>query len=123
MLKLQAKVVSSSLMEHELGIEQQQQQQKRYNQLLQLKYCLQSYSTMTNTTMVSLSSLLPMDILRQIQELNVTDKPRIIPPRGPGKVKGPRHSSSSSCLPYRRYYSLDGTEIRVREKKPRRGNL
>jgi hypothetical protein len=122
LIKLQAKVASSSPMEHELEIEQQ-----RYNQLLQLRYCLQSYSTMTNVTttnptMESLFSLLPMDIIHQIQKLNVTDKPRIIPPRGPGKVKGPRYSSSSR-LPYRRYYSLDGTEIRVREKKPRRGNL
>lgn len=44
--------------------------------------------------------------------LGVADEPPQKQPRGPGKPKGPRESSKSR-LPYRRFYSVDQTEIRV----------
>lgn len=61
------------------------------------------------------SAVLPEDVASLAIDLGVDDKPRKLPPRGPGKKKGPREQTSSR-LPYRRYYSFDNVEIRVGKK-------
>lgn len=55
--------------------------------------------------------VLPEDVASLALKLEVDDAPPSKPSRGPKKPKGPR--TTSPRKPYRRYYSLDNTEIRV----------
>ena len=52
-------------------------------------------------------------VARRAQELGVGDAPPPKQPRGPKKKKGPRASEVAPRLPYWRYTSIDGVEIRV----------
>lgn len=56
--------------------------------------------------------VLPPEIAELAIQLEVSDSPPKPQPRGPKKKKGPR-SAESMRLPYRRYYSKGGVEIRV----------
>lgn len=56
--------------------------------------------------------VLPSHIAQLALQWGVRDQPPMKPPRGPGKAKGPRERPTSR-LPYRRYYSKNGVEIRV----------
>jgi hypothetical protein len=58
------------------------------------------------------SGHLPVQVVDLAVELGVSDEPPRPQQRGPGKQKGPRESTSKR-LPYRRYFCLDKTEIRV----------
>mmetsp|Transcript_14849 Transcript_14849/g.22677 ORF Transcript_14849/g.22677 Transcript_14849/m.22677 type:complete len:340 (-) Transcript_14849:21-1040(-) len=60
------------------------------------------------------SGLLQEPVLSMVLELGVNDEPPPKQERGPGKKKGPKQMTPR--LPYRRYYSLDNTEIRVGKK-------
>lgn len=56
-------------------------------------------------------AVLPVEAATLCLDLGVNDKPPTRPPRGPQKPKGPRQEASR--LPYRRFYTVDKTEIRV----------
>ena len=56
---------------------------------------------------------LPSDLATLALDLGVDDKPPARPPRGAPKPKGPSGGSVGPRKPYRCYYSLDQTEIRV----------
>lgn len=58
------------------------------------------------------SGLLSGEIVGLAVELGVSDETPPPPERGPGKQKGQRELSSKR-LPYRRYFTVDKTEIRV----------
>jgi hypothetical protein len=58
--------------------------------------------------------VLPEEIATLALELGVNDEPPARPPRGPKKPKGPRQDAKR--LPYRRFYTVDKTEIRVRTR-------
>mmetsp|Transcript_36 Transcript_36/g.60 ORF Transcript_36/g.60 Transcript_36/m.60 type:complete len:361 (-) Transcript_36:79-1161(-) len=58
------------------------------------------------------NKVLPDNIRSLAIELGVNDAPPPRPKRGAPKPKGPK-SKDKSRLPYRRFYSVDGTEIRV----------
>jgi hypothetical protein len=60
-------------------------------------------------------TMLPPGIAALAVQLGVNDHPPARLPRGPPKPKGPR-TQDTSRKPYRRYYSLNGTEIRVGKK-------
>lgn len=60
-------------------------------------------------------AVLPSDVAALAIDLGVDDKPPPRPARGPTKKKGPR---SQLRLPYRRYYTVGGVEIRVGKKAP-----
>ena len=55
---------------------------------------------------------LSMPIFELVEDVGVSDEPPPRPQRGPGKQKGPRESTAKR-LPYRRYFCVDKTEIRV----------
>lgn len=55
--------------------------------------------------------VLPEEVATLALQLGVNDAPPKRPPRGPKKKKGPRQEASR--LPYRRFYSINNTEIRV----------
>ena len=78
--------------------------QERLQKLNQLEGLLQ--------TEKKRSGLLPGEIVGLAVKLGVSDEPSPPPERGPGKQKGQRESSSTR-LPYRRYFTVDKTEIRV----------
>lgn len=77
---------------------------ERHQKLIQLEGLLQLEAKR--------KGLLPEPIVELVVELGVSDEPPPPPQRGPGKQKGPRESTANR-LPYRRYFSLDNTEIRV----------
>jgi len=56
-------------------------------------------------------TVLPVEAATLALELGINDEPAARPTRGPKKSKGPRQEASR--LPYRRFYSVDKTEIRV----------
>ena len=56
---------------------------------------------------------LPVDLATVALDLGVDDKPPPRPPRGAPKPKGPSGGSVGPRKPYRCYYSVDKTEIRV----------
>ena len=56
---------------------------------------------------------LPEHIAELAVELQVQDEPPKREPRGPKKQKGPKNMTAFR-LPYRRFYTVDKTEIRVR---------
>jgi len=60
---------------------------------------------------------IPDDALSLIASLGVSDAPPVRAPQGPKKTKGPARLDSTR-LPYRRFYSEDGTEIRVGKSAP-----
>ncbi len=57
-------------------------------------------------------AVLPENLAKLAISLEVDDEPPTREPRGPKKKKGPKNMNASR-LPYRRFYSLDKTEIRV----------
>jgi hypothetical protein len=57
-------------------------------------------------------AILPEDVASLAVDLGVDDQPAAPKPRGVTKPKGPRVSEAHR-LPYRRYYSFGGVEIRV----------
>eukprot|EP00533_Pseudo-nitzschia_delicatissima_P002868 CAMPEP_0116084996 /NCGR_PEP_ID=MMETSP0327-20121206/4092_1 /TAXON_ID=44447 /ORGANISM="Pseudo-nitzschia delicatissima, Strain B596" /LENGTH=273 /DNA_ID=CAMNT_0003575963 /DNA_START=282 /DNA_END=1103 /DNA_ORIENTATION=- len=57
-------------------------------------------------------AVLPERLAKLAISLEVDDKPPQRQPRGPKKQKGPKNMNSFR-LPYRRFYSVDKTEIRV----------
>ena len=57
-------------------------------------------------------AVLPERLAKLAISLEVDDKPPQRQPRGPKKQKGPKNMDSFR-LPYRRFYSVDKTEIRV----------
>ena len=57
-------------------------------------------------------TVLPEEVAALAIDLGVNDEPPAKPQRGPKKKKGPRQEPSR--LPYRRFYSVNKTEIRVR---------
>jgi hypothetical protein len=62
-------------------------------------------------------AVLPLEAAQLAVDLGVDDKPPSLAPRGPKKQKGPRTKNPPKTrLPYRRFYSLDNTEIRVRTR-------
>lgn len=58
--------------------------------------------------------VLPEQVATLALDLGVNDEPPARPPRGPKKPKGPRQEAKR--LPYRRFYTVDKTEIRVRTR-------
>lgn len=80
--------------------------QQRLERLNQLETELQSVKNKEQ-------GVLPESIAKLALELEVNDEPPPRPERGPKKPKGPRKLEPSR-LPYRRYYSLNNVEIRVR---------
>jgi hypothetical protein len=57
--------------------------------------------------------ILPLEIATLALHLGLDDQPPPRPARGPPKPKGPSGGSVGSRKPYRCYYSMDQTEIRV----------
>jgi hypothetical protein len=57
-------------------------------------------------------AVLPVQAATLALDLGVNDEPPAKPQRGPKKKKGPRQETSR--LPYRRFYTENNTEIRVR---------
>lgn len=57
------------------------------------------------------STVLPEEVAKLALDLGVNDEPPRRPPRGPTKKKGPRQEAKR--LPYRRFYTVNKTEIRV----------
>lgn len=55
---------------------------------------------------------LPEEIVKLATSLEIDDKPPQKQPRGPKKQKGPK-SMTAFRLPYRRFYTINKTEIRV----------
>jgi NFACT protein RNA binding domain len=85
-------------------------QQQTLQSLNQLESLLSNFKSKGN------SAVLPEEMASLAISLQVDDGPSVNPqPRGDSKPKGPR-SMSPSRLPYRRYYTQDGTEIRVGKK-------
>ena len=78
--------------------------QERHQKLIKLEGLLHSEKKR--------SGLLPLQVIDLVVDLGVSDEPPRPPQRGPGKQKGSRESASKR-LPYRRYFCLDKTEIRV----------
>mmetsp|Transcript_7572 Transcript_7572/g.16354 ORF Transcript_7572/g.16354 Transcript_7572/m.16354 type:complete len:294 (+) Transcript_7572:219-1100(+) len=58
-------------------------------------------------------AVLPEHVLKLATSLEVNDEPPTRPARGPKKQKGPRNMNAFR-LPYRRFYTVNKTEIRVR---------
>jgi hypothetical protein len=88
-----------------------QELQERLGRLNQLEEALQAVKAK--------ESVLPESIAHLALDLGVDDKPPQRPPRGPRKKKGPRVMESTR-LPYRRFYTEDNTEIRVRASENER---
>lgn len=82
-------------------LEELQQRLQKLNQLEELLASVKKKET-----------ILPEKIALLALDLDVNDAPPRRSPRGPGKKKGPRKQESSR-LPYRRYFSIGNTEIRV----------
>lgn len=57
-------------------------------------------------------TVLPERIVKLVSTLEVNDEPPQRQPRGPKKKKGPKNMSAIR-LPYRRFYTMNKTEIRV----------
>ena len=64
------------------------------------------------TTVKGKKSVLPEHIVMLTSSLEVDDKPPQRQPRGPKKQKGPKNMTAFR-LPYRRFYTINKTEIRV----------
>jgi hypothetical protein len=79
--------------------------QDRLKKLNQLEVLLQDFKAK--------KAVLPEHIAQLAIELQVQDEPQTQPERGAKKQKGPK-TMSSFRLPYRRYYTSNKTEIRVR---------
>ena len=80
--------------------------QQRLKQLTQLEHSLNDIKG-TNI-------ILPPPIAQLAITLDLNDQPPIRSPRQPKKTKGPKESQVTSRKPYRRYFTIDKTEIRVR---------
>ena len=76
----------------------------RHQKLNQLEDLLQSEKNRSGT--------LPEDVVGLTMILGVSDEPAPKQERGPPKQKGPRETTGGR-LPYRKYFALDKTQIRV----------
>ena len=89
----------------ELELQELQTSLQRLNQLNDLL-----------TTVKGGNSVLPQEMAQLAVDLGVDDKPPKQPPRGPKKKKGSRQKNPPKTrLPYRKFYTVDNTEIRVCE--------
>ena len=90
----------------ELEWTEQQTRLQKLNQLNDLLVPMKSTSA---------AIVLPPDVAQLAVDLGVDDQPPQRPARGPKKQKGPRTKNPAKTrLPYRRFYTVDNTEIRVR---------
>mmetsp|Transcript_7757 Transcript_7757/g.7332 ORF Transcript_7757/g.7332 Transcript_7757/m.7332 type:complete len:423 (-) Transcript_7757:173-1441(-) len=84
----------------------------RLGKLNQLEQSLQEQPGKSKNT------VLPLDIAQLALDLDVNDEPPKRPARGPKKKKGPRTSEVIPRKPYRKFFSVDQTEIRVGKQAP-----
>jgi len=89
----------------ELELQELQSRLQNLNQLDEL----------LSATKFSKKAVLPPEVAQLALDLGVDDQPPQISPRGETKKKGPRQKNPPKTrLPYRRFYTVDKTEIRVR---------
>ena len=86
-----------------------QELQQRLEKLNQLDGALQLYVAKNKS-----QEILPLALAQLVIELECKDEPPSKPLRGPKKEKGPAAHEVQRRKPYKRYYTLNKTEIRVR---------